>query len=72
MPLARLVMMTRANGMEGFPALLWEMLWHANFTYQLEYFVYARSLGAGLDECVVKVILRPRLVEGEIERMHTY
>ena len=58
--------------MEGFPAILQKMMWHANFSYQPEYFVYARSIGLGLDECMEKVILRPRLVEGETEEPLKY
>ena len=42
-------------------------MWHANFSYQSKYFVYAHSLGLGLDECVAKIILHPWLVEGETE-----
>ena len=45
--------------MDGFPAILREMMWSANFSYQLKYFVYARFLGPGLDECVAKVVLHP-------------
>jgi hypothetical protein len=48
------------------------MMWRANFSYQPKYFVYARSLGPGLDECVAKVILRPQLVEGETEEPLKY
>ena len=51
--------MTRAKGMEGFPAMLREIMWCANFSYQPEYFVYARPLDPGLDECVAKVVLHP-------------
>ena len=58
--------------MDGFPAILREMMWSANFSYQLKYFVYARSIGLGLDECMEKVILRPRLVEGETEEPLKY
>ena len=65
MPRGRLIVVTRTEGMEGFPAILREVMWHANFSYKPEYFVYAHLLGLGLDECVAKVILHPRLVEGE-------
>jgi len=51
--------MTQAEGMEGFPAILQEMMWCANFSYLPEYFVYARFLGLGLDECMAKLVLRP-------------
>ena len=37
-----------------------------------EYFVYARSIGLGLDECVAKVILCPQLVEGETKEPLKY
>ena len=65
MPHGGLIVMTWSEGTEGFPAILREVMWHANFSYKPEYFVYAHLLGLGLDECVAKVILHPRLVEGE-------
>ena len=68
----RLIIVTRAKGMEGFLAILREMMWHANFSYYPEYFVYARSIGLGLDECVAKVILCPQLVEGETKEPLKY
>ena len=58
--------------MEGFPAILREMMWSANFSYQPEYFVFAHFLGPGLDECVAKVVLCPRFVEGETEEPLKY
>jgi len=68
----RLIVMTRAEDMEGFLATLREMMWCANFSYQPEYFVYARPLGPGLDKCVAKVVLCPRFVEGETEEPLKY
>ena len=64
--------MTWVEGMEGFLAILQEIMWCANFSYQPEYFVYARSIGLGLDECVAKVVLRPQLIEGETEEPLKY
>ena len=55
----RLIVLIRAEGTVGFPAILREMMWRANFSYQPEYFVYARPLDPGLDECVAKVVLHP-------------
>lgn len=47
-------------------------MWHANFTYQPEYFAYARPLGPGLDKCVSRVVLPPRLIEGRPELPFKY
>ena len=58
--------------MEGFPAILREMMWSANFSYQPEYFVFAHFLGPGLDECVAKVVLCPQLVDRETEEPLKY
>ena len=68
----RLIVLTRTEGTEGFLAILWELMWHANFSYLPEYLVYARSLGLGLDDCVTKLILHPQHVEGESERLLKY
>ena len=55
-----LVKETRAEDYDGFPALLREMMWRANFTYQPEYAVYRRDRGPGMEEyrAVVNVIAR--------------
>jgi len=72
MPRGRLIVVTRTEGMEGFPAILWEVMWHANFSYQPKYFVYVHPLGPDLDECVAKVVLHPRLVKLETEEPLKY
>jgi hypothetical protein len=59
MPYERLVLATRVEGTEVFPAILREMMWHANFTYQPEYFVYSHLIGPALEEFVARVILHP-------------
>jgi hypothetical protein len=46
-------------------------MWHANFTYQLEYFVYSHLIGPTLEEFVARV-LHACQVEGEIDRMLAY
>ena len=68
----RLIVLTRAEGTKGFPAILREMMWRANFSYQPEYFVYAHPLGPGLEKCMAKVVLHPRLVEGETKEPLKY
>lgn len=59
-----LVMATRALDVEGFPALLCEMLWRANFTYAPEYSVYAKGHGPGLVDYVATVHIKERFVAG--------
>ena len=55
-----LVKETRAEEVDGFPALLRDMMWRANFTYQPEYFIYRRDRGPGMEEyrAVVNAIAR--------------
>jgi hypothetical protein len=64
--------MTRVEGKEGFPALLRELMWHANFSYEPEYFVYTSRIGPFLVECMAKVYLHPHVIEGAPERPHTF
>jgi hypothetical protein len=72
MPYKRLVQATTAKGTEGFPAILREMMWRANFTYQPEYCVCSHLIGPALEEFVARVILHHRQVEGETDRTHAY
>ena len=72
MPRGVPVIMTRAEGTKGFPAMLQELMWHANFSYAPEYFVYTTKIGPNLVECYAKVLLHPRLMEGALERSHTF
>ncbi|KAL6629533.1 hypothetical protein ACP70R_029298 [Stipagrostis hirtigluma subsp. patula] len=60
----RLVMATRGEGVEGFPSLLREMMWRANFTYPPEFVVYGRGVGAYLSEFSATVDIPARLVHG--------
>ena len=55
-----LVKETRAEDVDGFPALLRDMMWRANFTYQPEYAIYRRDRGPGMEEyrAIVNVIAR--------------
>lgn len=64
--------MTRAEGMEGFPALLRELMWRANFSCEPKYFVYTTKIGPNLSESYAKVLLHPRIIEGAPERFHTF
>ena len=63
--------MTRAKGTEVFLAMLQELMWRANL-YAPEYFVYTTKIGPNLVECYAKVLLHPRLMEGALERSHTF
>ena len=55
-----LVKETRAEDVDGFPALLRDMMWRANFTYQPEYAIYRRDRGPRMEEyrAVINVIAR--------------
>lgn len=64
--------LTRAEGTEGFPALLRELMWRANFSNEPEYFVYTSRIGPYHAESMAKVFLHPRIVQGALERAHTY
>ena len=64
--------MTRAEGTEGFLAMLRELMWRANFPYALEYFVYTTQIGPNLVECYASVLLHPRLMTGPLERSHIF
>lgn len=58
------VIVTRARDVEGFPSLLDEMLWRGNFSYWLEYSVYARGHGPGMVDYFATLFIPMLLVEG--------
>ena len=64
--------MTRAEGNEGFPAMLQDLMWCANFSYAPEYFVYTTKIGPNLVEFYASVLLHPRLMTGPPERSHIF
>jgi hypothetical protein len=64
--------MTRAKGTEGFPALLREMMWRANFSYEPEYILYSVEIGHRLVETHACVLLHPHVMEGPPERSHHF
>ena len=51
--------MTRAKGTEGFPAMLRELMWRANFSYAPKYFVCTTQIGPNIIECYASVLLHP-------------
>jgi hypothetical protein len=59
-----LILATRAEDVVGFPALLNEMLWKANYSLRPEYTVYARGLGVGVVDYVATLHLSARMVAG--------
>ena len=63
---------TQAEGTEGFPALLRELMWRANFSYEPEYFIYTTKIGPNLVECYASVLLYPHLMTGPPERSHMF
>ncbi|KAJ1295897.1 hypothetical protein BS78_01G258500 [Paspalum vaginatum] len=64
-------MATCAEGVEGFPFILDEMLWRGNFSFRPEYAVYARGHGPGLVDYVATLFVPKRLVEG-VSEPHQY
>jgi hypothetical protein len=66
-----LIMVTRAEGVQGFPSILNEMLWRSNFSYLPEYSVYARGLGPGLVDYFATMFIPMRLVEG-VNHSHNF
>ena len=56
-------MATRAEGVKGLPALLCKMLWRTNFTFALEYTVYARGIGHDLVDYLATVGIQARIME---------
>ena len=47
-------------------------MWHANFSYEPEYFVYTTKIGPNLVECYASVLLYPHLMTGPPERSHMF
>ena len=72
MPRGVPVIMTRAEGTKGFPAMLRELMWHANFSYAPEYFVYTTKIGPNLIECYASVLLHHHLMTGPLERSRIF
>ena len=64
--------MTLAEGTKGFLILMRELMWCANFSYELEYFVYTTKIGPNLVECYASVLLHPHLMTGPPERSHMF
>jgi hypothetical protein len=64
--------MTQAEGTKGFPALLQEMMWRANFSYEPEYFLYSIEIGHRLVEIHACVLLHSRIMKGPLERSHHF
>ena len=61
-----LVRETQAEDVDGYPALLRDMMWRANFTYQPTYFIYRRDRGPGMEEYRAVIHITARLVTGSI------
>ena len=61
-----LVKETQAQDVEGYPALLRDMMWRANFTYQPMYYIYRQDQGPGIDEYRAEIRVIARLVTGSI------
>lgn len=55
-----LVRETQTEGVDGYPALLRDMMWRANFTYQPTYSIYRRDRGPGMEEfmAVIDIVAR--------------
>ena len=63
MELGHLVMATHVENIEGFLALLNEVMWRANYSYCLEYVVYAQVVGHGVIDYTYKVHIPSHLCD---------
>ena len=63
MELGRLVMATHGENIEGFLALLNEVMWRANYSYHPEYAVYALGVGHGVIDYTFKVCIPSHLCD---------
>lgn len=61
-----LVRETQAEDVGGYPELLRDMMWKANFTYQPMYSIYRRDQGPGMEEYMAVVGIIARSVAGSI------
>ena len=61
-----LVKETQAQDVDGYPALLRDMMWRANFTYQPMYYIYRQDQGPGMEQYRAVVRIITRLVTGSI------
>ena len=57
MEVGKLVMAYHGANIEGFPALLEEVMWRGNFSYRLEYAVYAKGYRHGMVDYMANVRL---------------
>ena len=74
MELGRLVMDTRGENIEGFLALLNEVMWRGNYSYRPEYAVYALGVGRGMINYTYKVCIPSHLCDPgwEFDRLMDY
>ena len=56
-------MATRGENIKGFLALLNEVMWRANYSYCLEYVVYALRVGHGVIDYTYKVHIPSHLCD---------
>jgi len=61
-----LVKETQGEDIEGYPALLRDMMWRANYTYQPSYYIYRLDQGPGMEEYRAVIHIMPRAVAGSI------
>ena len=63
MELGHLVMATHVENIEGFLALLNEVMWRTNYSYRPEYAVYALGVGHGMINYTYKVCISSHLCD---------
>ena len=63
MDLGHLVMATHGESIKGFPPLLNEVMWTANYLYRSEYVVYAQGIGHGMINYTCKVRIPSHLYD---------
>jgi hypothetical protein len=70
MDAGHLVMATHAANIEGFPALLNEVMWRANYTYRLEYVVYGKGVKHGMVDYAAQIHIPSHLCDPDEEVEH--
>lgn len=61
-----LVKEIRVEDVDGYLPLLRDMIWRANFTYQLEYAIYRRDRGTWMEEYRVMINIIAKQVMGSV------
>lgn len=61
-----LIKETQAENVDGYSALLRDMMWRANFSYQPQYSIYHSDRGPGMEEYMAVINITARQVTKSI------